>query len=568
MLREDAAGGPALPLGPVRGMVLLLFAAFAGLHWMWLLDPAASGRAWEAVGIVVLVVLGLLGAARLPGALRHVAAALIAVAAVALALAAGGVADEDLRPDRWGELLAGVGRGIEALPGVRVPYRGLDESVRMVIGAGGTLLAVVAALLAFWPRRDGTGFPAAALLALVTLYAVPAVVLDFEGEFLRGALLALLMVAFLRLEKLRVRDAPAAGIVAVAAAIAALMAAPLLDSREPWWDYESWAIETAGARAVAFDWDHDYSPLDWPRDGRELLRVKARLPAYWKAMDLDVFDGLTWRHDPRNSTARPSSQLPDSVSSRERWTQEIEVTLRNLRTDSFITAGIATDVQGEDGFPIGGGLFGAVRSLGRGDSYEADVYTPQPTERQLRDRRQPTTRTGCGRTPRCSCPSASAGPTATAASGSRSGSAGRCSAPRACPDRRGGRRRGAAGERADRGERRRPLPGASPRSSGRAPRRRSSTSSASRPTSTTDSPTPSGRRRPRGRSTASCSTPRSASASSSPGPRRCCCGWAACLRAWRPDSRRAPSTTSRRSTSSATSTRTRGSRSGSPATAG
>jgi protein-glutamine gamma-glutamyltransferase len=385
VLREDAAGGPALPLGPVRGSVLVLFAAFAGLHWMWLLEPAASGRAWEAVGLVVLVVLALLGAARLPGALRLVAATVVAVAAVAFALMAGGVADEDLRPDRWGELLAGVGRGIEALPGVRVPYRGLDEWVRTVIGAGGTLLAVVAALLAFWPRRGGrTGFPAAALLALVTLYAVPAVVLNFEGEFLRGALLALLMVAFLRLEKLRVRDAPAAGVAAVAVAIAALLAAPLLDGREPWWDYESWAIETAGTRAVSFSWDHDYSPLDWPRDGRELLRVRARMPSYWKAMDLDVFDGLSWRHDPGNSGARPSSQLPESVASRERWTQQIRVTLRNLQTESFVTAGIATSVQGEDGFPIGNGLFGASRRLGRGDSYEADVYTPQPSERQLR----------------------------------------------------------------------------------------------------------------------------------------------------------------------------------------
>ena len=158
---------------------------------------------------------------------------------------------------------------------MRVPYRGIDEWTRLAIGAGGTLLAVLAALLAFWPRRGRTGFPAAALLALVTLYAVPAVVLNFEGEFLRGALLALLMLAFLRLEKLRVRDAPAAGAVAAAAAIGALIAAPALDGRDPWFDYESWAVETASAKAVTFSWDHDYSPLDWPRDGRELLRVKA-----------------------------------------------------------------------------------------------------------------------------------------------------------------------------------------------------------------------------------------------------------------------------------------------------
>jgi transglutaminase-like putative cysteine protease len=385
VLREAAAGGPALPLGRVRGLVLIVFALFAGLHWMGLLQPAAWWRAWEAVGIVILVVLGLVGAARLPGALRPVVATLIGVGAFALALLAGGVADEDLRPDRWGDLMAGIGRGVEALPGVRVPYRGLDEWTRVVLGTGGTMLAVVAALLAFWPRRDGrTGFPAAALIALVTLYAVPAVVLDFEGEFLRGAVLAVLMVAFLRLEKLGVRDAPAAGIAAVAAALVALLAAPVLDGREPWWDYERWALDSASARAVTFSWDHDYSPLDWPRDGRELLRVKAAIPAYWKAADLDVFDGQTWQHDPRQRTERPAAQLPENAENVARWSQEINVTLRNLRTDTFVTAGIATGVRGEEGYPVGGGIYTSSGGLGRGDAYKADVYTPRPSERQLR----------------------------------------------------------------------------------------------------------------------------------------------------------------------------------------
>ena len=50
----------------------------------------------------------------------------------------------------------------------------------------------------------------AALLLLIVLYVVPVVALDFTGEFLRGAVFTLLMVAFLRLEKLRRRDALAA----------------------------------------------------------------------------------------------------------------------------------------------------------------------------------------------------------------------------------------------------------------------------------------------------------------------------------------------------------------------
>ncbi len=335
VVREAAAGGELLPLWFARGGVLISFIAFAGLHWAGLLEPAEPGRAWEAVGLAVLVVIALLGAARLGRPLRWVVAGLVALAAIALALLAGGLADEYLRPDRWGSLLSGAGRGIDALPGIRVPYRGVDEWTRLAIGAGGALLAVIAALLAFWPRRDRTGFPAAALLALVTLYAVPAVVLNFEGEFLRGALLALLMVAFLRLEKLRMRDAPAAGIVAVAAAVGALLAAPALDGADPWFDYESWAVEAAGTKAVAFSWDHDYGPLDWPRDGRELLRVKAARPAYWKARELALFDGRGWRQDPRQRGEDPAAQLPASPNSVARWSQHIEVTIRNLRSDQL-----------------------------------------------------------------------------------------------------------------------------------------------------------------------------------------------------------------------------------------
>ena len=106
---------------------------------MQLLEPPASERAWYALGAAVLAMLGLLLAGRLAQRLRTAAAVLVAVAVAPLALLGGGVADELLRPDRWGELLAGIGRGISSLPGARVPYRGLDEWTRIVLGAGGTM---------------------------------------------------------------------------------------------------------------------------------------------------------------------------------------------------------------------------------------------------------------------------------------------------------------------------------------------------------------------------------------------------------------------------------------------
>src|SRR3712207_6960645 len=49
------------------------------------------------------------------------------------------------------------GRGIGAIPGARVPYRGLDEWTRLTILAGGGVLVAGAALLGFWARRGGSG---------------------------------------------------------------------------------------------------------------------------------------------------------------------------------------------------------------------------------------------------------------------------------------------------------------------------------------------------------------------------------------------------------------------------
>ena len=131
---REGAGGPALPLAPVRALVLLALAVFGGLHWMRMFDPAEPSRAWEAAAIAAIVIVALLGAARLPWLLRPLAAGAIAVGGFALALLAGGVADEELRPERWSSLLGRIGRGLEALPGVNVPVprrrRGHDARPR------------------------------------------------------------------------------------------------------------------------------------------------------------------------------------------------------------------------------------------------------------------------------------------------------------------------------------------------------------------------------------------------------------------------------------------------------
>ena len=94
--------GPLLPFAFARGATYFALATFGALHWMAMLEPTVPGRAWAAVGIGLLAMAALLGAARLHGALRWAAVAGISLAAVVLAFLAAGVARRDAAPRRTG----------------------------------------------------------------------------------------------------------------------------------------------------------------------------------------------------------------------------------------------------------------------------------------------------------------------------------------------------------------------------------------------------------------------------------------------------------------------------------
>ena len=358
-------------------------ALFGAQAWGGMVAPGAEGRVIGAGATgIALAVLAIL-AGRLPRLLRIAVRTAIPVGAVAAALLWAGVPLHLLDLESWGDLSSGLTQGLQALPGLNVPYRGLDEWNRIAMLLGGTAAAIVGVLVACWPLGGGTyGRPLAGVVVLSVLYAVPAVQLEVGEPFLEGAIFALLLGAALWGERLARRDVRLATVLVVVAALAGIALAPALDGPDPWVDYESIAQSLSERGTSSFSWNHEYGPLDWPRDGREVLRIRSRVAAYWKATTLGEFDGRRWVE------VRPQGLEDDPEADRpaKRWITELRVSVRNLSTQQFISAGTTIRIDRSprdviDGAP--GSFVAAGRPLRRGHAYLARAYIPRPRALQL-----------------------------------------------------------------------------------------------------------------------------------------------------------------------------------------
>src|SRR4051794_33525219 len=122
--------------------------------------------------------------------------------------------------------------------------------------------------------------------------------------------------------------------------------------------------------------------MTWSRDGREMLRIKATVPAYWKATNLDEFDGVRWRTGP------PSRDAPIQPRFNRKWLQTIKVVDRGLRSTQFVGAGDVRDIlpgASRLALPQSDGTFvTSNKPLRPGDSYQALVYVPHPSDAQLK----------------------------------------------------------------------------------------------------------------------------------------------------------------------------------------
>ncbi len=364
----------------VRLATFAAFGLYGTLRWSDLMDPAPTGRLLALLG-VALVIVGL-GTA-LEGRPRWLVG-LAGVLGVVAIFPLAGMPIDWVRHVRLSVGADAIGQGLSALPNALVPYLGINQWVRAVIMLGaGVLLLDAALLVAFWPRAAGDARRAAAALPLVALAIVPTTLVKPSVPYLHGLILFGLLAAFMWAERAPTRDGFTSVIVIAVAGIGGVIAAPALDQHSAWIDYQSLAQKLVVGHVDEFTWLQGYGPLKWPTRGQPVLDVKAAQAEYWKAEDLDVFDGYGW------TTGSFGPQPPASAISaaaRRKWTQTLTVTLRSMRTENVIAAGdAATPTHLAQGVIPGAspGTYLTGAPLQPGDSYRVSVYAPDPTPAQL-----------------------------------------------------------------------------------------------------------------------------------------------------------------------------------------
>jgi transglutaminase-like putative cysteine protease len=387
--RDRATARPALAIE------LPLFAALGVLamaQWARLVEPSAADRLGPALAVAcgVAVLLWAVSFLR-PGALRFLLALTIAVCGICGALLAAGLPLHLLAPGEWPELRAHIRGGTGGIEEAQLPYGGADPWVRLTLVLGSPALVAAAAALGFWPAARRDFLRAAALALLLIAYGVGATLDNPGAEAFWGVVLLALAAAWLWVPALQPgRRAQAMGVVLGAGVLALPLVAKL--NGPAWWDYETWSWFGA-QRTVQFDWNHDYGPLDWPREGTTLMTVQSETPQYWKASVLDRFNGFHWERavadDPEAFNEMGARDaIPGSGVERKHpgWVVSADFELRALSSDVVIGAGTTDTVDGIEGTlaSADGTLTHTGEPLDRGDEYSITAYSPQPTTYQLR----------------------------------------------------------------------------------------------------------------------------------------------------------------------------------------
>ena len=392
--------GP-VALVPIRVARLVGFAALASLgalEWQRMVAGLSSARALLWVAAATAAAAAVFACDRLPRRWRGPGTVLVAALSLLAALVVSGISLDLLRPRNWRELADGLASGAQSLGTVRLPYDGPDIWPEATLEVGGALLLTVAALVACWPRgfksppthpRPTRGYPFLALMGLLVAVVSPVVSLGGARPLLLGVAIAALTVCFLWLERLPLRPGLGVALLLGVALAGALPLAAVADRGEPWFDYKAFAENLGPDDPVRFSWAQQYGPIDWPRDGNEVLRIKSDEPHYWKAANLDLFDGTGFADaGPLDRGGNdPVNDLREDYLNKPGQLDDIEVSVRRMRSTDVIASGTIMKVEDStrNVHPSGEpGRWTAESELRRGDSYKAEVYTPTPSPADLR----------------------------------------------------------------------------------------------------------------------------------------------------------------------------------------
>jgi transglutaminase-like putative cysteine protease len=336
----------------------------------------------------------------MPDFVRAFLLTLIVLAAIFAGYALSGAPLELLKPRRWDDLLSGLAGGLQALGTVRLPYRSADPWPRIVLELLGSEMLILAGLLTFWPRASGgrvqgsrvamttpeRGYPFVALAVLIVVIASPVISLGGPRSVLLGLAVAALSICFLWLEQLPLRPGLGVAGLLLVALVGALPVAGAADRGQPWFDYRAFAESLGPDDPVRFSWTQSYGPIDWPREGNEVFRVVSGEPLYWKARNLDDFNGVAWQvsqQAPQTSRYdKPyEADLPEDWRTRPAWLETVQVNVKRMRTTDVIGSGTTVSIKDPSRSvrpALSPGTWDAPSALRRNDSYTAEVHVPRP----------------------------------------------------------------------------------------------------------------------------------------------------------------------------------------------
>jgi protein-glutamine gamma-glutamyltransferase len=367
----------------VRLITFALLAGYGVQRWAALLHPAPG---WRLAGLLLVAVVF---AGGVPVVVRQskLIGATAAFLLVLVVFPVAGLRWHWFTHVRVAVSADRIGTGLQTLPNTLVPYIGGSHAVRLVIMLGAAVLLLDAAAVLALSGRTGSGLGdgrrAVAALPLIALAIVPSTLIRPQLPYLQGLVLFALLAAFMWGERVR-RDAAASAVVIVTlAGVGAAVAAPRIDQGRPWVNYRAWAGAAANAHVDTFNWNQTYGPLRWPRSGHAVVSVAAKRPEYWKAEDLDTFNGYGWvQGSPTIQSALPQP----SAEALARWTEPLQVTILGMQTQDVVAAGYASEPSGIPGALGEGddpGTWVAGRTLGPGTSYAVSAYSPHPTADEL-----------------------------------------------------------------------------------------------------------------------------------------------------------------------------------------